>query len=430
MIGKVLRKTYPAKIRKIVEKSCLEVVIENDGSCSEAKEILTSHGFHLTFLNVIFGLLPITIHRSDVTYGLFSLSSFYVWMFVLAVCYISFRLSTIVSNLYYEELTTTPSTADALINLAQKGHIIGFIFLTLRGRFIARKYPQLWHKLSVTFQNSVISLRGKEYKPVRLLGAFSRRCVLFYLLVLIANESELWNDVGALTRTYEKSYGSHGVSILEQILFLGGFILWDLTVMSHVLVSMLLLYYIFALDICLKSVNNRFKVVLQSIKDAQTTTQLNSVNSGAIFQVPKQSSVPMIQISGPRDQRESLQTNLSDEELLKSLNHIKNCYHQVEEVLEDLSSLMGVSIVIEVFILVANAISNIYLLLLRNSFILDGSGEHLTDYVTSTIEPLMELICHTSFFYWLTIVVTSLKTEVMSGVFYGNLLSRCNQATI
>ncbi|CAG7726875.1 unnamed protein product, partial [Allacma fusca] len=118
--------------------------------CQEASKFLMDHGYHLLLLNIVFGLIPVSLVHGKISYLRFSLNMLYSWIFTIGIALLSYFFFRAINQSFFDERPGA-QVADVAVSLARTIHIFGFLSLTIRGKSIARKIPALWRDLSTAF---------------------------------------------------------------------------------------------------------------------------------------------------------------------------------------------------------------------------------------------------------------------------------------
>ncbi|CAG7733679.1 unnamed protein product [Allacma fusca] len=394
---KEIRKKVKPKRRRIGPKTKPPM-----DECQEASKFLMDHGHNLLLLNIVFGLLPVSLVHGRITYVMVSLNMLYSWIFTIAIALLSYVFFLAINQNFLDERPGAQAK-DMAISLVRTIHIFGFLSLTIRGKSIARKVPVLWNDLAMAFQKSVINFHALEFKEIKKLKKFCTVCVLFYILVLVMNATQVFFREGSEAKEGLCMYFNMTIqNDFENYAFHVAYLLWDSTTLSHVLVCMLLLYFNFNLCVCLKSLNGQLLMLLNLL----ATKNEGRVEKPKAFCAGDEIPSIAFRVEDP--------IYLRSEDIEEKLSYLKECYCSVEKVSQGISKLFGFSLVIEALILVGNAVSSGYFLIVNS---LNPNDKDTWDSVNRISAPVLDIFTHVNFFYWLAVSATRLQIEVSLNFF-------------
>lgn len=187
-------------------------------------------------------------------------------------------------------------------------------------------------------------------------------------------------------------------------LLLLGYFVWDCTTVTHGLVSMLLTFFVITLGLCLKSLNEEIKLVVDNYSPSRKSMK----------QIPACDHLPTVSL--PQSEiRDTEELHGSMNGLGRKLNEIKETYWLVESILETLSSSFGTSILIEQLIVTGALVANLFFMYTQLFYQFRGCtgtvGQEVSPFLDSMLV-FQDAVAHPFFFFCLTVASNRLTTRV------------------
>jgi len=368
----------------------------------KGSEIAMKYGFFIILLNMAFGLLPITIRGNKMKYMRCSLAQLYALVFGLIMCFLSFVFLPVVFRMEMAG-DTISETSMVIMVIVRVLHVGGFTLLLIRGHWVAKRMDKVWTCVGKLVQVSSLDAYGKLYELLRKLAYFSWKSLIIYFLAMASHSVLSYTHRSNMVLRF--LFMRNGVSYADFIMenatsfpFIQiGYVIWDLCNMSHVFVSMFLGFLVTTITVSLECVNIQLKEVVDVLCRKGTLSNFGGNRFTA-----------------------------RDEFLLDSLERTRKCYHLSEWLTTYCSSLWGISIIIEVIILIGNMLGNLYYFLgeyqkswshnmnLLTNSTFEGADDVVKqfNYTWTWTSYLIAGFCHFYFFYQLCDASSKLKTEV------------------
>ena len=377
-----------------------------DEFCSLGSGILTKRGFRIVLLNTAFGLLPVTWRGNYVHYSFCSIPSIYSLFFFFTMMYISVLFVPLSLKVYSGNQSDNLSATDMAITVARCIHIIGFLSLVCRGRSMAKVMPKLWIQAATVVQRSSLHLE-KTRKSRRKLQRFTLICMVIYVCIVLMKELNIMAyKREQIVLQFTESYGSidYETEGWKYWFLLLGYFVWDCTTVTHGLVSMLLTFFVITLGMCLKSLNEEIKLVVEKWSPSRKSMK----------KIPACDHLPTVSHPQP-EIRDPEELSGSMNGLGWKLNEIKETYWLVESILDTLSSSFGTSIVIEQLIVTGALVANLFFMYNQLFYQFRGctgtKGEEASPFLDSMLV-FQDAVAHPFFFFCLTVASSRLTTRV------------------
>lgn len=133
----------------------------------QSTEVLMNNGFGIILLNMVFGLLPITLFGSRLKYYRCSVAQAYALVFGLCMIILSIIFLPLSIKTSLMDNPSKGRTDVAVLMLGKLTHVFGFLFLLIRGYYVAKKLPVIWTQLAKLVQISIVELHGKKYRGLK-----------------------------------------------------------------------------------------------------------------------------------------------------------------------------------------------------------------------------------------------------------------------
>lgn len=314
-----------------------------------------NHGFCIIFLNMALGLLPITIWGTRVKYFKCSISQLYTKLFCL---------SFIILSAIFVPVVFAPKSDDKkgmtnLVILVLLGtvHIFGFMFLMIRGHFVAKRIPVVWSQLGKLLQYAVVDVYGTKCHLLKEARSFARWAITEYLIItcttmgsVLAFSMDYQDGMVDSIQHYKLNIyvwlggiRDSPFQVFQYCTYNVGYFIWQICGSSHVLVTMFLCYIVIVITICLKSVNQQILEMKEKISIKSTGSEVSLAK--VLF----------------KTEENGLNIGISAQEgIINRLDTISKVIGLVEDITQKISAVWGVSLIVESLILICSGTVNTY----------------------------------------------------------------------
>ncbi|CAL8101116.1 unnamed protein product [Orchesella dallaii] len=350
---------------KTVRPNGLVTVTKTEERYPTSANILMCHGFGIILLNMTLGLLPVTIWGTRMKYFKCSISQLYTLVFFLCFIILSVIFVPVAFFPRTNQATVTNFMIMVILGVA---HVLGYIILIIRGHYVASKIPKIWLQLCKLLQLSVIDVYGKNCYLFKDITKFTRWAMCEYIAIIVTTMGSIamfsigYDNVFEDSRKHYKldyvlGLNSSKFVSLQAFTFQIGYFIWQLCSFSHVLVSMLLCFFVIIITICLKSVNRQIYEFMQKLTNGQLINTFKT--SGVKFDEFDTMGTEFANGSS----KLCTLDQLGREKVIRKMDTIKTILLITEELTTTMSTVWGVSLIVEALILISAGTINTFNLL-------------------------------------------------------------------
>lgn len=173
---------------------------------------------------------------------------------------------------------------------------------------------------------------------------------------MLANEFNVFNnELHKMMPEFFIYYNLQLIKIAEMhyTAISAGFFMWKLCSFSHILVSILTGFLIVAVTVCLQAGNDHLLGIFEDDKN--------------LLLVKKRKKIKILKEArthfGDEDDEQNSTERRDENKVVKALNQVKNIHVVAENLLGSMSKIFGVSLIVEVLILIANLLVDIFYML-------------------------------------------------------------------